>query len=1830
MGSYQCSCREGYELTSYWWMSTQTCQDINECWKGTSGCQQTCTNTVGSFVCSCYNGYQLGINGKSCEDVDECVEGTAKCKDYCVNTVGSYSCTCGEGFSLAADQISCLDVDECFEMNGGCEQTCTNLPGSYTCACEQGYQQGTDGKTCLDIDECALEMSGCSQNCQNKGGSFLCSCNEGFDLDEDMRTCSDIDDCVSDVCYNGGSCIDGLNSFSCLCSAGFTSTHCETDVNECDIYNGGCQEVCTNTEGSFTCDCQDGHQLRADGYTCSGEGDEDDNVFSRFEIGGGLLPEACFVLSLPQCTDDTNTVIRLKSTSVWYRRTDNEYYTDGITFVERTSITLPISIRGLRVTVSETHCSISHGADYTSGEGEIFTSEDTPKECLPYDFSESDVFDFISHGSFFKTYLISLGRVLPNWISFEVTSDSLLSIQDLKTDLMYGTEIKETPWCSDAPVLDDSLYNVFRFGSNFSISVQGEVIKLSLPKSQKFCFITELCHGSECSLFLMIPEDSRRLLEGINVFQQLKQKYSLSITPKGIGLSLLLNPTSDVQLWNGDTMFKYSQDEADVWISGDISIGGDIWVVHGEANIYMKVPDVNNMLTSIHIDEWNVYATTVLSPSLKLQLFGKTFFVTLSNILAEVEAYASFGGDQRTWCGEDSNPYGIFFSVMLDLSTPFEGIPMLEDWHSALRQKAYVFAAYEPFTLSTNIDIMENILQLNSSATSLLNLTTSVFPKLCDIIFFRNESLSFVNEIVNITSSIQNRIQEKIFTTGIQTLNEIRAFLNEVSSANLEIKHTSDLFFYDTEFINQNSFETFKELLAQEIDSFEDIVSKAQIKATNALISMGTAFTSYGIKYTANLVFKTIELGSFDLELVFSSSLFKCSRFDKINSHMEGEEALRVLGRASVKKQLNSFFSYEKGGGIGIALSVSSDRFVFQLQIFAKLLGMKATGDIFLTNNGLYLYLEGNVWDIFLAQVDVSAEVGEKWHDLTLRVSGRFLAKARKKRQIQTVNTSFQSSYLDGLKKVITFVTDAAKSRIDQAQNKLTKAQTAFTKAKNWLEEKQNKVNQAHSAFDKAIATLETAKEKLEDAKKPYEDALEKLRKAQRNVDNLCKIKDCPKVCIPGLKASICYKKIFWGIEVPYPCFSFTNCMIKIPDPVCEIANLACRAVRSLAFLALEAAKLFVRLPILVFDAAKAAVSVAQIIVDKSRVVLDVAETLMEVAQLGLDFAINVLEGAKLVLEGVKIALGAVAKVLELVIDYGLKNIIDVKNCGFDIEISTRDLPVFAVSCDVNAFKFGWRAITIKINFKNIVQSIWNAARATIDILIKNLSGLLGTGRKRREVAFKSSVKIHEGLLRHVRDIELGTIYSNESLDISYDIIGMSDDVEQDYESRVLLYKIKCQQITVVLKFMQESFDTLQNIVNESMQGIEEVNSLKDELQQYATNISAENMTLEDLGIDMEYAASDFNMTDDDFDRLIEEIKMSITNDSLLNEVSTTANMTIGNLDDALESMESINFVDTWFVVMANLTSQYFNASECVGFEDCVFYAVSTLYDIFEAEDIPNLDRIRTSILDVESIVLGLFQNETHSIYAVSESVEGIISNVSLLNDENPFCSLAPVFLSEMKNQTVLNSTEVVFTCNASGDPSPQFWWFKDEEYIQDENQMNMTIPRAAVEDSGVYICIAGNVVANITSKEAHLLVVTYDEDECAVGSDECEQICINVIASYECSCFDGYILNEDKRTCFGSEEQQEEKSTVTRIVMISSAAFLSTVVVVAVIFFAYTKLSKPKVIPSMTDIRVNNDTVIEKKEMPDGPIVQADRTIGPMKTSFNRHALPHRVAWSE
>ncbi|XP_061501161.1 uncharacterized protein LOC1276382 isoform X2 [Anopheles gambiae] len=265
-----CSCYKGFKMVNH------RCVDINECIEyGEDVCEYGCSNTIGSFTCKCPRGLRVTDNNK-CMDVNECLlrNGHGPCQDTCINTWSSYRCTCDglPGTRLAPDGHSCEDIDECTVNNGGCSHTCLNTLGRAFCVCPEGYMLDEDWKTCVDVDECANQRSiatehRCHGRCINTVGSYRCEPADDPVVGQSGNGAME----RTDEALVGGEGELEQPDYDTLCPTGYhfntTMGDCQ-DTKECSVANGGCQQHCINSDGSYYCSCKYGFKLDADKRSC--------------------------------------------------------------------------------------------------------------------------------------------------------------------------------------------------------------------------------------------------------------------------------------------------------------------------------------------------------------------------------------------------------------------------------------------------------------------------------------------------------------------------------------------------------------------------------------------------------------------------------------------------------------------------------------------------------------------------------------------------------------------------------------------------------------------------------------------------------------------------------------------------------------------------------------------------------------------------------------------------------------------------------------------------------------------------------------------------------------------------------------------------------------------------------------------------------------------------------------------------------------------------------------------------------------------------------------------------------------------------------------------------------------------------------------------------------------------------------------------------------------------------------------------------------------------------------------------------------------------------
>ena len=81
-----------------------------------------------------------------------------------------------------------------------------------------------------------------------------------------------------------------------------------------------------------------------------------------------------------------------------------------------------------------------------------------------------------------------------------------------------------------------------------------------------------------------------------------------------------------------------------------------------------------------------------------------------------------------------------------------------------------------------------------------------------------------------------------------------------------------------------------------------------------------------------------------------------------------------------------------------------------------------------------------------------------------------------------------------------------------------------------------------------------------------------------------------------------------------------------------------------------------------------------------------------------------------------------------------------------------------------------------------------------------------------------------------------------------------------------------------------------------------------------------------------------------------------------------------------------------------------------------------------------------------------------------------------------------PEIINHPQNVTEAERNNVTLTCNATGNPEPQFSWFKDKDLVESNNRIYLSANNSLLtiidvnrNDSGGYLCVAHNVIGNGT-----------------------------------------------------------------------------------------------------------------------------------------------------
>ena len=243
-------------------------------------------------------------------------------------------------------------------------------------------------------------------------------------------------------------------------------------------------------------------------------GHVENQYFTSVNLPVGTLADGCCSPGAQfQCPTSTN-VVSFTSTCAWDTEQQWQYSTKGVVFVNGAGISLPFSITGVDMTLTDDDFS--------------FTLPDFAKQCRDcnnpdpncnyYDLSPDDFIDILSSRALGMTYLNNIENLIPDWLSFSIdaftiSSETTFGLREFATHVTTGENIYAISGCEQLDLVSESLFSVFSYGKNITADVNGMLYKYVPGVSDEpVCFAVNLCRGDESPVHITIPAGTQSVV----------------------------------------------------------------------------------------------------------------------------------------------------------------------------------------------------------------------------------------------------------------------------------------------------------------------------------------------------------------------------------------------------------------------------------------------------------------------------------------------------------------------------------------------------------------------------------------------------------------------------------------------------------------------------------------------------------------------------------------------------------------------------------------------------------------------------------------------------------------------------------------------------------------------------------------------------------------------------------------------------------------------------------------------------------------------------------------------------------------------------------------------------------------------------------------------------------------------------------------------------------------------------------------------------------------------------------------------------------------------
>ncbi|XP_028408846.1 uncharacterized protein LOC114531439 [Dendronephthya gigantea] len=1780
VGSFRCTCTAGYRLND----DLRTCNDVDECERNTHSCSANgfCHNTRGSYKCSCKKGYQLGSDQKTCQDVDECKTYQNDC-DYkagCQNTVGSFICTCQAGYYLAADGKTCKDVDEC--VNSDCQQNCVNYLGGYNCFCNTGYRRNSKNfMYCDDIDECFEKKDGCSQICTNKDGGFNCSCNKGYHLTWDEKHCIDIDECSSGKHGCDQDCKNTHGSYECLCREGFELSR---DGRTCSgkqclpIYtpmngNKTCSGYTTEHTCVFTCSTgfkQSGSSIRrcTPSRRWTGKETKCEPIYCPDppEPTNGFIYHPCNKLFSSECIAGCDDGFYINETSKMTCTVDGRWEPNKITCHTKKGCE-PNPCR--------------HGGECTD-----ITSSEFSCDCSRTGYKgkrcETGFIDIPDYPTIFAdgTATSVEYRVSPPDNDVFLRPQSV-GVQFDPPDLLFkkkSTTLQSLKIIARRPGIYFVRYHLSGPGSagfrvpqkNALIVETSEKSALEISEEDYMTFSSECysverhqCSRSQVRITARSTRPWRKMFgllvgtNGIVSFSNGKFEIPYSITGDKF---ISRNPSSLNNNCGSSPAKKYSLAEM---IKRRVLTKSFLNVVRDSLPKWLDVKLRRNLSSrSVVEDDLKVYFLSGKRVLEKLKITGQPMTDgTFYSLLISPDLDLIVDGDHVSLGLPDRE---ASFSVALELcGTPPYNVVLKPSTNLVdVINKLSVFKKLRAYGWSLSIFSLQisNISNISKRERNLIMATKfSKDFRMSNSVNFRVDFDGTLNlNVHNLENMMDSLLDRKLLAVLDGRIALHMEFIVEGKMTKLSIKiartisyatfggRVEDACLLETKQSTQGLFMEntmeYNPFLHTELDRFVELDQPSNMSCFlsailyHEKISKNSRYreASNGVKMTfhGNLKFGALRFDNLEVELRLENPSCQNSSQairSKIIAKLGGKYGQRF---ETAQKKLG-IFKVNRGSKINLQIGrESAADSGGSFSGIANVLGFKSAVNVAISQSGLAFSTMGRINGLFDVSVTFKSSL-VSWNDQRYTTTGVFEIKEASDnldRLLEKEIKKYTAEYLTKLKK-----------RIDISGETENRAQSRLREVQILREESRKKMNEINAQYGEISHRLIRAEENLNLLLEFIDSYGGEIQQLTEELNKLCEVKNCPKVCHQGIYCTQCWSYTF--IEKNVTCSSTCHkskqermrpyeeqaiCKNERCKRIHSQTNWAGVLVTALGVVTLNPVIVVagVRLlepgsehgwhcyysevpcqkPIFNYDYIHTPYSCDDTCLQKV-----VNTTIREKCCSNLSCAsfianVSCFAENSLCKKARKEALKEITKVkADAAMIVGSLDSARQNLSFWNLRREKLSITILSAKRSLDSYEDAAQNLEKAYNItKENRKRIFGILARTLSRLRNSLSENGKSLIKILDITFETKVLPQQDtdvLLLNIKlqfnkkQHELSTLLNLKNLGRSLRNIAKEILEELVEENAQISRKKRSVNINDIFNdvYILQSFHRLCSEFSTFKQTLEEVARSLFERAEKLQMLRNEEVQRKSFSLNNSVIFENFNVNKEklleyninvNYDSYIRALK----NDPELLEAKNVQNEALKNEYGAVHS-SSVLFYKNWLATMESMFAEY--SGECSGFEDCLKYTFDSLLEISIGSSALNGNKLREQILNLERKFFNVTSKSNMSVNEAVHVSRDLLRDVKDMSGVEDVCAHAPNITQQPEPFTELGVNEtLVLTCEAAGDFLVYQWRFNGE-VLNNQHTNILRINNTSPSHSGNYSCDASNHIAKASSIVAVVVIAT-------------------------------------------------------------------------------------------------------------------------------------------